>query len=78
MLTVPLGTGVLQNDFDDNIPGLSVTAHTNPAQGTLGINVNGSFMYTPNNGFMGNDTFTYTITDSDAQTNTATVKIHVQ
>lgn len=77
-LVVPLATGVLQNDFDDNIPGLSVTAHTNPAQGTVAINANGSFTYTPNNGFTGNDTFTYTITDSDMQTNTGTVKIHVQ
>ncbi|MEP6645636.1 MAG: Ig-like domain-containing protein [Saprospiraceae bacterium] len=78
MLNVLVGSGVIVNDFDDNIPGLSVTAHTNPAQGTLVINANGSFTYTPNNGFTGNDTFTYTITDSDAQTNTGTVKIHIQ
>ncbi len=78
MLNVPVGTGVLLYDFDDNIPGLSVTAHTNPAQGNLVINPNGSFTYTPNNGFTGNDAFTYTITDSDMQTNIATVKIHIQ
>ncbi len=78
MLTVPASTGVIQNDFDNNIPGLNVTANTNPAQGTLVINANGSFTYNPTNGFTGNDSFTYTITDSDLQTNTATVKIHVQ
>ncbi|MGB4849746.1 MAG: Ig-like domain-containing protein, partial [Saprospiraceae bacterium] len=80
LLTVPLGTGVLQNDFDDNIPGLSVTTFpvTSTQGGTITGNANGSFTYTPLNGFTGNDTFTYTITDSDLQTNSGTVKIHVQ
>jgi len=80
MLTIPVGTGLLANDFDNNIPGLNVT--TFPAAstqgGTISGNVNGSFTYNPPNGFTGNDTFTYTITDSDAQTNSGTVKIHVQ
>ncbi len=80
MLTVPIGTGLLANDFDNNIPGLSVTTFpvTSTQGGTIAGNANGSFTYTPPNGFTGNDTFTYVITDSDAQTNSGTVKIHVQ
>ncbi|MBK9982121.1 MAG: cadherin-like domain-containing protein [Saprospiraceae bacterium] len=80
MLTVPVGTGLLANDFDNNIPGLTVTTFpvTSTQGGTIAGNANGSFTYTPPNGFTGNDTFTYVITDSDAQTNSATVKIHVQ
>jgi hypothetical protein len=80
LLSVVVGSGVLQNDFDDNIPGLSVTAFSTPSAqgGTVAVNANGSFTYTPPNNFTGNDTFTYTITDSNAQTNTATVKIRVQ
>ncbi len=80
MLNVPVGTGLLANDFDNNIPGLSVTTFpvTSTQGGTIAGNANGSFTYTPPNGFTGNDTFTYVITDSDAQTNSGTVKIHVQ
>lgn len=77
-LVVPLGTRVLQNDFDDNIPGLNVTAHTNPTHGAVTINANGSFTYTPTNGYSGDDSFKYTIMDSDAQMNASIVKIHVQ
>lgn len=79
-LVVPLGSGVLQNDFDDNIPGLNVTSFsaTSAQGGGVSLNANGSFTYTPPMGFTGNDSFTYTITDSDAQTDIATVKIRVQ
>lgn len=79
-LVVLVGSGVLQNDFDDNIPGLSVTAFsaTSMQGGTVSVNANGSFTYTPPMGFTGNDSFTYTITDSDAQTDVGTVKIRVQ
>lgn len=80
LLTVPAGTGLLQNDFDDNIPGLGVTSFNmvSVEGGTVSVAANGSFTYNPPNGFTGNDSFTYTITDSDMQTNTATVKIRVQ
>lgn len=80
LLTVTAGSGVLLNDFDDNIPGLNVTAFSAASAqgGTVSVSANGSFTYTPPNGFTGNDTFTYTITDSDSQTNTGTVKIRVQ
>jgi hypothetical protein len=80
LLTAPVGSGVLVNDFDDNIPGLSVTSFspTSMQGGTVSVNPNGSFTYTPMTGFTGDDTFTYTITDTDLQTNSATVKIHVQ
>jgi hypothetical protein len=80
LLTILVGSGLLQNDFDDNIPGLNVTAFdpTSTQGGTVSVNPNGSFTYNPMTGFTGDDTFTYTITDTDMQTNTATVKIHVQ
>ncbi|MBK8501164.1 MAG: cadherin-like domain-containing protein [Saprospiraceae bacterium] len=79
-LNVLVGNGVLLNDFDDNIAGLSVTNFDamSAQGGTVTVNLDGSFTYNPMNGYMGNDTFTYTVTDSDMQTNTATVKIRVQ
>jgi hypothetical protein len=38
---------------------LTATLGTNPANGILALNTDGSFFYTPNNGFVGIDTFTY-------------------
>ncbi len=78
LLTVVAAGGVLQNDFDDDI--LSVTAFSamSAQGGAVLVNANGSFTYNPPVNFTGNDTFTYTITDSDLQTNSGTVRIRVQ
>lgn len=85
--TVPGGTtlsvttrqeGVLGNDIDpgnDNtIQALLVQNVTN---GTLTLNPDGTFTYTPNPGFVGVDTFTYQATDGGMPSNTATVTITV-
>jgi hypothetical protein len=46
--------------------------------GSLSLSADGAFTYTPNPGFEGNDSFTYSITDQDGDTsNTATVNIEV-
>lgn len=58
--------GLLSNDTDANGNAtLSVqTAPTNnPSNGTVVLNSDGSFSYTPNNGFVGTDTFTYRVCD---------------
>lgn len=71
--------GVLINDTD--IEGNSRTAVlvSGAANGTLTLNSNGSFTYTPNLGFVGQDTFTYRARDSlGADGNVATVTINVQ
>ena len=68
-------------DLIDNVmsndSGLSikVTSYTAPTNGTVIISSNGAFTYTPLGG--GNDTFTYTITDSLGQRATALVSINV-
>jgi hypothetical protein len=50
---------------------------TNPSRGTATVNSNGTFTYTPNAGFSGSDSFTYSILNSDGTTATATVTIRV-
>ena len=40
------------------------TVVANPTNGTLTLNANGSFTYTPNAGFSGIDTFTYNDKDT--------------
>ena len=70
------GTGVLANDLGTGLTKNTVVA--NPTHGTLTLNANGSFTYTPNAGFSGIDTFTYNDKDTPGQTsNTATVTITV-
>ena len=45
--------------------------------GTLTINQNGVFVYTPAIGFTGTVTFEYTVTDAGGATDTGTVTIQV-
>jgi VCBS repeat-containing protein len=69
--------GVLANDTDANGDPLSASKVTDPANGSLTLNANGSFTYTPAAGFNGTDTFTYRASDGALQSNTATVTITV-
>ncbi|PLX71281.1 MAG: hypothetical protein C0614_14430, partial [Desulfuromonas sp.] len=76
-LTIPL-PGVLANDSIGGDGGtLAVVTNTNPANGSLTLNPDGSFSYTPNSGFNGTDSFTYSIQDIDGDKDTATVTINV-
>src|SRR5690606_9781417 len=68
--------GVLQNDNDPDFDSLSITSHTEPTSGSLTLNGDGSIAYIPNAGYVGSDSFTYTITDGIASA-TATVTIAV-
>ena len=54
-------------------------SNTSPANGAVSVNTNGTFVYTPNVGFTGSDSFTYTLRNSvDATlTDTGTVSITV-
>ena len=70
--------GVLGNDSDVDIgDSLSVTANSQPANGSLSVNADGSFSYTPNADYYGSDSFQYTIADSQGTTDTATVTLTV-
>ena len=69
--------GVLQNDTDTNQKGLSAVLVAGPANGTLSLNADGSFSYTPNANFAGTDTFTYQANDGTSSSNIATATIMV-
>jgi VCBS repeat-containing protein len=77
-LTVP-APGVLANDSDADGNPISVAGAsvTDPGHGTLILNADGSFTYTPAADFNGSDSFTYKASDgsltSDAATTTITV-----
>jgi VCBS repeat-containing protein len=75
-LTVP-AAGVLANDADADGDALSAVLVTGPANGTVTLNADGSFRYTPAGGFSGADTFTYKASDGTADSNVATVTVRV-
>ena len=56
---------------------LEVSGYVQPAHGTVTLNSDGSFSYTPDANFNGSDSFTYTISDGNGGTATATVTIDV-
>ncbi|OFW33376.1 MAG: hypothetical protein A3G76_00935 [Acidobacteria bacterium RIFCSPLOWO2_12_FULL_65_11] len=72
--------GVLGNDTDVDSASLTAALVAPPLGGTLVLNANGSFTYTPVPGFVGSDSFTYTANDVDPgrSSNVATVSITVQ
>jgi VCBS repeat-containing protein len=65
-LSVTAAQGVLANDTDNNGQSLAASLATNggPQHGTLTLNADGSFTYTPDAGFAGTDSFTYVASDS--------------
>jgi Zn-dependent metalloprotease len=60
-----LSIDVLGNDSDDDA--LRITSVTQPANGTVSINRDGTITYTPDENFSGTDTFTYTVSDADSR-----------
>jgi uncharacterized repeat protein (TIGR01451 family) len=69
--------GVLANDMDLNDDPLMAVLDSPPLSGTLILDVDGSFTYTPPLGFLGQDTFAYYATDTISDSNVATVTVHV-
>lgn len=90
VLIVSAADGLLFNDTDVDVPVEllqvkdedlllpGVQPVRGPANGTLILNLDGSFTYTPNTDFFGQDTFAYRVTDPRlVSNNTATVTITV-
>jgi VCBS repeat-containing protein len=71
------GVSVLGNDTDVDGDPLSASLVGTTASGALMLNSDGTFTYTPNNGFVGTDTFTYEASDGTKVSNVATVTITV-
>ncbi len=69
--------GVLANDRDPDGDDLAATLVSGPQNGSLSLNRDGSFAYTPNRNFRGDDSFTYRADDGAGGGETATVAITV-
>jgi hypothetical protein len=77
-LTVP-APGVLANDTDtDNAPAqLAAVLVLGPAHGSVTLNPDGGFTYTPARDYNGPDSFTYRASDGSASSPAATVSLTV-
>jgi VCBS repeat-containing protein len=76
-LQVDVNTGLLANDTDDDNDSLTAIKVNDPANGTLTLNPDGSFIYTPNPNFHGQDQFVYSANDGQADSEPQTVTINV-
>lgn len=65
------------SDPDGDVFGIHTIPVSNVSNGSLAINADGTFSYSPNVGFTGTDRFTYRITDADGNSDTATVTVTV-
>jgi large repetitive protein len=71
----PRSINVLNNDRFR--AGAQLTGTTQPSNGSVLFNSDGTVTYTPNSGFIGTDSFVYTVTTAAGNTETATVNVTV-
>ena len=81
-LTVAAAAGVLANDSDpdpgDSLTVVGVAAGLGPQHGTVSVNADGSFTYTPTAHYSGQDTFTYEVRDASNAVSRAQVTLDVR
>jgi hypothetical protein len=73
----PVDINVLTNDTEPDGDTLTVTAVSDPANGSAAINPDKTVKYTPDLNYNGSDSFTYTIDDGHGGTDTATVNVTI-
>ncbi|WP_435169101.1 Ig-like domain-containing protein [Paenibacillus glycanilyticus] len=73
--STPVNGSVTGSDVDSEF--ISYWPEQDATNGHVDLQLDGSYTYTPNNGFVGTDSFTFTANDGDLGSNTATVTITV-
>lgn len=69
--------GVLGNDTNPAGGSMTAALAANVSHGTLALNANGSFVYTPATHFVGGDSFNYTASNANGASAPATVSLYV-
>lgn len=75
---VPFNATIKNNVTTNDVSVASVALVANATSGTVALAADGSFTYTPNSGFSGNDTFTYSGNNGAAGTATVTLTVAAQ
>ncbi|WP_264001037.1 cadherin-like domain-containing protein, partial [Mycolicibacterium gadium] len=68
----------MTNDTDADGDTLTATVDDGPSHGSLTLNSNGSFTYTPDENYYGTDSFSYIASDGNGGTAVATASIAVK
>ena len=76
-LTVAGSSGVLANDSDPNGTAITAVLASGPSHGALTFASDGSFVYTPNAGYSGGDSFTYQASDGSLLSPVTTVSLTI-
>lgn len=76
-LVVGVASGVLSNDSDAEGDPLTAVLISGTSNGSIALNSDGSFNYTPDQDFAGSDSFSYVAKDGFGNSNPATVDITV-
>lgn len=76
-LIIPAGDGLLKGASDPDGDPLMAVLGDGPAHGSVAMNADGSFVYTPTDGFFGTDTFTFRSFDGTAYSDPVTVTLTV-
>ena len=69
---------MLANDSDEAGGTLISIVQSETSNGSLALNSDGAFTYTPNEAFTGTDSFTYRASNGVTSSNLATVTINVE
>lgn len=69
---------ITANDFDVDGNAISVQLVTPPSHGTLSLNTDGAFLYSPDNVFSGLDQFQYLVTDGSLASDPVTVTLNMR
>ena len=77
VLAIDAVMGLLANDIDGDGDSLTASVATDPERGSVVVESDGSFTYTPNADFFGSDSFRYVANDGTANSEPATVSIEV-
>ena len=76
-LNVPAANGLLANDSDPDGDVITASAFGQPLHGTVTVADDGSFVYTPEAGYVGMDAFLYRTSDGRKWSAVAAVTIYV-
>lgn len=70
--------GVMENDIDADAGDSLFASLVKPAEhGSLTLNADGSFIYIPDGNYFGEDAFSYTVSDGQAESDTATAALTI-
>ncbi len=76
-LTIAGSSGVLANDSDPNGTAITAVLSGGPSHGALTFASDGSFVYTPNAGYSGGDSFAYQASDGSLLSSVTTVSLTI-